>query len=188
MRGTYAPSDQAREITKSRSFTKPSRVLARFSLDGCDPEATDTNLVRGFSFRLGSDGQRSEILAQSAPVHFARTLDQMLAFLRHTFRNRTASPTGEDLSLLRRQSRNAASGELHRRASVASKLCPHDLLGRACFSRDELERRDAVHQVQGHAGRRRNQAGRERGHGDVRRPFVPRPRLNGSRPATSDSA
>lgn len=75
MRGTFSPSDQAQEITKSRSFTKPSRVLARFSL-----EAANTNL-RGFSFRLGDAGQRSEILAQSAPIHFARTLDQMLAFL-----------------------------------------------------------------------------------------------------------
>lgn len=78
--GTYAPSDQAREITKSCSFTKPSRVLARFSVEG-GLDANDT-LLRGFSFRLGSDGQRSEIFTQSAPVHFARTLDQMLAFLR----------------------------------------------------------------------------------------------------------
>ncbi len=74
MRGTYAPSDQAREITKSRSFTRPSRVLARFSLEA------DANL-RGFTFRLGSNGQHSEIFTQSAPVHFARTLDQMLAIL-----------------------------------------------------------------------------------------------------------
>ena len=80
VRGTYAPSDQAKEITKSCSFTKPSRVLGRFSV----AEGPDTNylLLRGFSFRLGSDGERSEILTQSAPVHFARTLDQMLAFLR----------------------------------------------------------------------------------------------------------
>jgi catalase len=57
-------------------------VLARFSLDCGDPLAADTNrLLRGFSFRLGSDGQRSEIFTQSAPIHFARTLDQMLAFL-----------------------------------------------------------------------------------------------------------
>ena len=34
MRGTFAPSDRAREITKSQSFTKPSRVLARFSVGG----------------------------------------------------------------------------------------------------------------------------------------------------------
>ena len=80
--GHLAPSDQALEITKSRSFTKPSRVLARFALDGGNPATANTDhMLRGFSFRLGSDGQRSDIFTQSAPVHFARTLDQMLAFL-----------------------------------------------------------------------------------------------------------
>lgn len=84
VRGTYAPSDQASEITKSRSFTKPSRVLARFSVGGGHPKVADTDklVLRGFAFRLGSDGQRSEIFTQNAPVHFARTLDQMLAFLK----------------------------------------------------------------------------------------------------------
>jgi catalase len=83
VRGTYAPSDQAQEITKSRSFTEPSRVLARFSVDSGDPEETTAKRLslRGLSFRLGRDGQRSEIFAQSAPVHFARTLDQMMGFL-----------------------------------------------------------------------------------------------------------
>src|SRR5262245_22231319 len=83
VRGTYAPSDQAKEITKSRSFNKPSRVLARFSLGDSYLKAAGSckRLLRGFSFRLGSDGQRSEIFTQSTPVHFARTLDQMLAFL-----------------------------------------------------------------------------------------------------------
>jgi catalase len=79
VRGTYAPSDLAKEITKSQSFTKPSRVLARFSTDG---DNINISLLRGFSFRLGSNGQRSEVLTQSVPIHFARTLDQMLAFLR----------------------------------------------------------------------------------------------------------
>ncbi|WP_247439607.1 catalase [Bradyrhizobium sp. 139] len=83
VRGVYAPSDQAKEITKSHSFTKPSRVLARFSADDGSPDAVNTGRpsLGGFSFRLGNDGERSEILTQSAPVHFARTLDQMLAFL-----------------------------------------------------------------------------------------------------------
>ncbi len=39
-------------------------------------------MLRGFSFRLGGNDHRSDILVQSAPVHFARTLDQMLAFLK----------------------------------------------------------------------------------------------------------
>lgn len=60
-------------------------MLARFSL-----EAADTDL-RGFSFRLGSNGQRSEIFTQSAPVHFARTLDQMRAFLQ----TRIPGPDGQ---------------------------------------------------------------------------------------------
>jgi catalase len=56
-------------------------VVARFSVDECHATTETGQSLRGFSFRLGSDGQRSEILTQSAPVHFARTLDQMLAYL-----------------------------------------------------------------------------------------------------------
>ncbi|MGC2083422.1 MAG: catalase [Bradyrhizobium sp.] len=78
--GTYAASDRAEEITKSRSFTRPSRVLARFSLGGDREVANTDRVLRGFSFRLGGDQHRSDLLMQSAPVHFARTLDQMLAF------------------------------------------------------------------------------------------------------------
>ncbi|MBR1206068.1 MULTISPECIES: catalase [unclassified Bradyrhizobium] len=81
--GTYIPSNQAEEITRSRSFTRPSRVLARFSVGDGDPNVADSeNLVpRGFSFRLGNSNHRSDILAQDCPVHYARTLEQMIAFL-----------------------------------------------------------------------------------------------------------
>jgi catalase len=84
VRGTYIPSERAEEITKSRSFTAPSRVLARFSVDDgnpCLPDA-DKFVLRGFSFRLGDTDHRSDILAQSAPVHYARTPAQMLAYLK----------------------------------------------------------------------------------------------------------
>src|ERR1051326_8578903 len=43
VRGTYVPSDQAAEITKSRSFTEPTRVLARCSVGGGNPKVADTN-------------------------------------------------------------------------------------------------------------------------------------------------
>ena len=83
VRGTYAPSDRAKELTKSRSFTRPSRVLARFSVDGSlGMPDTGTSALLGFSFRLGGDQHRSDILTQNAPMHFATTLDQMLAFLK----------------------------------------------------------------------------------------------------------
>ncbi|SDJ48403.1 catalase [Bradyrhizobium sp. Rc2d] len=82
VRGTYTPSDRAGDVTRSQSFTRPSRVLARFSVGGGNPDVADTNRVlRGFSFRLGDGDHRSDILTESAPVHFARTPEQMLAFL-----------------------------------------------------------------------------------------------------------
>lgn len=111
VRGTYAPSHQAKEITKSRSFTKPSRVLARYSTEGDRPN-TDRCSLRGFSFRLGSEGQRSEIITQSAPVHFARTLDQMLAFLQV----RMPGPDGKP-DMARVEAFSAANPETLRQAS-----------------------------------------------------------------------
>ena len=97
VRGTYVPSDQAKEITRSVSFTKPSRVLARFSVDrGFDNKNT---MLRGFSFRIGSAGQHSEIFTQNAPVHFARTVDQMFAYLQAHFARPDGKPDVEKISL-----------------------------------------------------------------------------------------
>jgi len=67
-------------------------VLARFSVDGSQKTPdVDRLALRGFSFRLGGEDHRSDILTQSAPVHFARTLDQMLAYLKA----RTPGPDGK---------------------------------------------------------------------------------------------
>jgi catalase len=118
-RGTYAPSDQAKEITKSPSFTKPSRVLARFSLGDSYLKAADNRkrLLRGFSFRLGSDGQRSEIFTQSAPMHLARTLDQMLAFLQA----RIGGPDGKP-DVAKIEAFSAANPETLRQADYLAAL------------------------------------------------------------------
>jgi catalase len=122
VRGTYVPSDQAAEITTSRSFTKPSRVLARFSVDGRNPDLGHaSNLVlRGFSFSLGDDGHRSNILLQSAPVHFASTPGQMLAFLKA----RIPGPDGKpDMEKVRAFS--AANPETLHQASYIAARPPH---------------------------------------------------------------
>jgi catalase len=121
VRGTYAPSDQAKEITKSCSFTKPSRVLARFSVTGGID--TDYLLLRGFSFRLGPDGERSEILTQSAPVHFARTLDQMQAFLQARILGPEGKPDVEKVETF-----SAANPEtLHQASYIAAHPPPASL-------------------------------------------------------------
>jgi catalase len=127
IRGTYVPSDRAGEITKSRSFTRPSRVLARFSVGGGNPNMTDTDnfALRGFSFRLGSNGHRSDILAQNAPVHFARTLDQMLAFLSA----RIPGPDGR-LDMENVRSFSAANPEtLHQANYLAPRPLPGSFAG-----------------------------------------------------------
>ena len=150
VRGTYVPSDQAREITKSRSFTKPSRVLARFSVDGGNPMAANTTSCCAAS------------ASGSATMTTARTFSRKA--LRFILRGRSTRcwrssqaripgpdgkpDLGEGQGILRRQSRNAASGKLHRCASAAREFCRHDLLGRALLSRDECKGRDALHQVQ----------------------------------------
>ena len=117
VRGTYAASDRAEEITSSQSFARPSRVLARFAAGS---NVADKLVLRGFSFRLGGNDHRSDVLVQSAPVHFARTLDQMLAFLKA----RTPGPDGKpDMKRIRAFS--AANPEtLHQANYIAGRPLP----------------------------------------------------------------
>ena len=125
--GTYVPSDRAAEITKSLSFTRPSRVLARFSVGGGNPKVADTNnlVLRGFSFRLGDENHRSDILVESAPVHFARTLDQMLAFLQARIPGADGKPDMEKVKAF-----SAANPEtLHQAHYIAARALPGSFAG-----------------------------------------------------------
>jgi catalase len=127
VRGTYIPSDRAEEITKSQSFTRPSRVLARFSAEGGNPRIPDAgNLaLRGFSFRLGDTHHCSDILTQSAPVHYARTLGQMLTFLKE----RIPGPNGT-LDLEKVKAFSAANPEtLHQARYIAAHPLPPSFAG-----------------------------------------------------------
>jgi catalase len=127
VRGTYTPSDRAADITKSQSFTKPSRVLGRFSVGGGNPAVADTNklVLRGFSFRLGSEGHRSDVLAESAPVHFARTLDQMLAFLKARLPGADGKPDMETVKAF-----SAANPETLNQANyIAARPLPASFAG-----------------------------------------------------------
>ena len=96
-------------------------MLARFSVGDGHPEVADPNrlVLCGFSFKLGDDNHRSDILAESAPVHFARTLDQMLAFLKA----RIPGPDGKpDLAKVRAFS--AANPETLRQADYIAARPP----------------------------------------------------------------
>lgn len=127
VRGTYVPSDRAEEITRSRSFTRPSRVLARFSVEGANLNVADTGdlVLRGLSLRLGDIRHRSDILSQSAPVHFAKTLDQMLAFLKARIPGPDGSPDMERVKAF-----SAANPEtLHQARYIAAHPLPRSFAG-----------------------------------------------------------
>jgi catalase len=98
--GTYKPASDAASLTKSPSFTSEVPVVARFSMGGGNPKISDATkaAVRGFSFRLDPNGkQPSEFAFISAPVQFAKSLDQMLGFLEARFPAAEGKPDQEKI-------------------------------------------------------------------------------------------
>ncbi len=82
--GTFTPTAEAKGMSSSPAFEKPSRVVARFSVGSGNPKVMDNNKMvnRGFSFRIadGSNGE-TEFVMVNAPVNFVKSPAQMLAFL-----------------------------------------------------------------------------------------------------------
>ena len=82
--GTFTPAAEAIGLTKSVAFTKPSRVVARFSVGSGNPKVMDGNKTvnRGFSFRIDDGGRgQTEFVMVNAPINFVKSPEQMLAFL-----------------------------------------------------------------------------------------------------------
>jgi catalase len=94
---------------------------------GGSPKVADTNnlVLRGFSFRLGDEDHRSDILVESAPVHFARTLDQMLGFLQARVPGADGKPDMEKVNAF-----SAANPEtLHQASYIAARSLPGSFAG-----------------------------------------------------------
>lgn len=82
--GTFTPTAEAKGLSASLAFEKPSRVVARFSVGSGNPKVMDGNKTvnRGFAFRIDAGGRgQSEFVMVNAPVNFVKSPDQMLAFL-----------------------------------------------------------------------------------------------------------
>lgn len=127
VRGTYTPSGQASQVTRSLSFTQPCSVVGRFSVGGGNPLVPDTNklVLRGFSFRLEGNGHSSDLLTESAPVHFARTLEQMLAFIQARIPAADGKPDADKL-----QAFSEANPEtLHQAKFIAARPLPGSFAG-----------------------------------------------------------
>ena len=119
--GTFEPGPDAASITSSKSFTDKAKIMGRFSVGGGNPHVADTNnmVLRGFSIRLVND-VTSDFLFESAPVHFARTLDQMLAFLRA----RAPGPDGKPDAARVKAFSEANPETLNQAKYVASRQLP----------------------------------------------------------------
>ena len=138
-------------------------MLARFSVGGGNPKmaGADNLALRGFSFRLGNPDHRSDILTQSAPVHYARTLDQMLAFLKARIPGPDGRPDLESVKAF-----SIANPEtLHQANYIAARPPPGSFAdttywGVHSFPATNSKGRDALHQVQGRSSRRERYADR----------------------------
>lgn len=92
VKGTFTPDKDAAKWTKSASFAKEVPVLGRFSIGGGNPKASDKSKAgRGFAFRIDPDGTSTDFVWLTAPIFFARTPEQTLAF----FKARAAGPDGK---------------------------------------------------------------------------------------------
>lgn len=83
VKGTFTPSADAAALSKSPIFAAKQPVLARFSFGGGNPKAGEkAKSARGLAIRFDPDGKApSDFVQLSAPVFFAKTPEQVVAFL-----------------------------------------------------------------------------------------------------------
>ena len=85
LKGNFAPTAEAPSLTKAPHFAGPVPVVARFSLGGGNPAASDAQKdnVRGLAihFDLGK-GNTTDLLGISAPMFVAKTPEQFVDLLK----------------------------------------------------------------------------------------------------------
>ncbi|MBY0612611.1 MAG: catalase family peroxidase [Beijerinckiaceae bacterium] len=85
VKGTFTPTPEAKTLTKSATFAKAAPVLGRFSIAGGDRNIPDgtKDQTRGLAIHIDPDGSTgSDFVTISAPVHFAKDGNEMLAILK----------------------------------------------------------------------------------------------------------
>lgn len=84
VKGTFTPTAEAAALSKSPMFAGPQPVLGRFSFGGGNPKAGEKGKSpRGLAMRFDPDGKApTDFVQLSAPIFFAKTPDQVVAFLK----------------------------------------------------------------------------------------------------------
>jgi catalase len=100
VKGTFTPAAEAAALTKSIAFAAPVALLGRFSMGGGNPKVSDAakTTIRGFAFRLDPGGKgQSEFVFGSAPVQFAKNLEQFQGFLEARVPGADGKPDAEKI-------------------------------------------------------------------------------------------
>jgi catalase len=96
----FTPTSDARGLTKSVAFARPSAATVRFSVGGGNPKVPDATKTanRGLSLRIDPNGPgQSEFVMINAPVNFVRSPEQMLAFLQARLPGADGKPDAEKI-------------------------------------------------------------------------------------------
>ncbi|MFN0217578.1 MAG: catalase family peroxidase [Hyphomicrobium sp.] len=83
VKGRFTPTPEAAALSKAPLFAARAPLLGRFSFGGGDPKAGEKiRSSRGLAMRFDPDGKSPVDFVQlSAPIFFAKTAEQALAFL-----------------------------------------------------------------------------------------------------------
>ena len=98
--GTFTPTAESKGLSASLVFTKPSRVVARFSVGSGNPKVMDGNKAvnRGLSVRIDDGGRgQTEFVMVNAPINFVKSPAQMLAFLQARLPGADGKPDAEKI-------------------------------------------------------------------------------------------
>jgi catalase len=83
--GAFTPAPDAAALSKAPQFARAVPIIGRFSMGGGNPQAPDNvkGNVRGLAVRFDLGGEAtSDLVMISAPMFFAKSPEQFVAFLR----------------------------------------------------------------------------------------------------------
>ena len=127
VKGTFTPTADAAALSKSPLFAKPQPVLARFSFGGGNPKAGEkAKSPRGLAMRFDPDGKApTDFVQLSAPVFFAKSPEQVVAFLQARAPGADGKPDADKVKAF-----TAANPETAKQGAwVASKPIPASYAG-----------------------------------------------------------
>ena len=83
VKGTFTPAKEAAALSKAPFLASPVPVLGRFSFGGGSPAPNEkAKSARGLAVRFDPDGKAAtDFVMLSAPIFFARTPQEVVAFL-----------------------------------------------------------------------------------------------------------